>query len=201
MEHALAEADRIEVRDDHYCFGCGRLNPFGLKLTFYRSPDGVLAPFTPEQRHEGYTGVVHGGIVTTVLDEVMAWALYAQEIWAVTGDLKVRFRRPVAVGAPTIASGENRRVAQPDRRGRGVACRSGIRPDPGGCHVEPLSASPSTGRCLAGAVSARSDGVRQLSPEGSARFSGVAAAGTGGSARWSSCRGIGRRPRIGQARA
>ena len=104
MEHPLAEADRILVRDDHYCFGCGRLNPFGLKLTFYRTADGVLAPFTPERRHEGYTGVVHGGIVTTVLDEVMAWALYAREIWAVTGDLRVRFRRPVAVGAPTIAS-------------------------------------------------------------------------------------------------
>ncbi len=104
MEHALAKADRIEVRDDHYCFGCGRLNPFGLKLTFFRTPEGVLAPFTPEQRHEGYTGVVHGGIVTTLLDEVMAWALYAQEIWAVTGDLKVRFRRPVTVDVPTIAA-------------------------------------------------------------------------------------------------
>ena len=104
MEHALAEAERIEVRDDHYCFGCGRLNPFGLKLTFFRSAESVLSPFTPEQRHEGYTGVVHGGIVTTVLDEVMAWALYAQEIWAVTGDLKVRFRQPVTVGISTIAA-------------------------------------------------------------------------------------------------
>lgn len=104
MEHALAEAERIEVRDDHFCFGCGRLNAYGLQLTFYRTTDGVLSLFTPEQRHEGYTGVVHGGIVTTVLDEVMAWALYAQEIWAVTGDLKVRFRRPVAVGVPTIAA-------------------------------------------------------------------------------------------------
>ena len=106
MEHALTQSDRIDVRDDHHCFGCGRLNPFGLKLTFYRSQEGVLAPFTPEQRHEGYTGVVHGGIVTTVLDEVMAWALYAEEIWAVTGDLRVRFRRPVAVGVPTIASAQ-----------------------------------------------------------------------------------------------
>lgn len=103
MEQTLAEAERIEVRDDHYCFGCGRLNPFGLKLTFFRTAGGVLSPFMPEQRHEGYTGVVHGGIVTTVLDEVMAWALYAQEIWAVTGDLNVRFRRPVTVGVSTIA--------------------------------------------------------------------------------------------------
>ncbi len=101
----LDEMDRIVLRDDHDCFGCGRLNPFGLKLRFYRTNIGVVAPFTPEQRHEGYTGVVHGGIVTTLLDEVMAWALYAKGIWAVTGDLRVRFRLPVEVGVPTLATG------------------------------------------------------------------------------------------------
>lgn len=64
-----------------------------------------MAHFTPEQRHEGYTGVVHGGIVTTILDEVMAWALYAEGIWAVTGELWVRFRRPLVVGQATEAFG------------------------------------------------------------------------------------------------
>lgn len=103
--HSQANHARIVVRDDHHCFGCGRLNPYGLRLRFFRTAAGVLAPFTPEQRHEGYTGVVHGGIVTTVLDEVMAWALYAEGIWAVTGELRVRFRRPVPVGEETEASG------------------------------------------------------------------------------------------------
>lgn len=105
MSTSQGDGARIEVRDDHHCFGCGRLNPYGLRLHFFRTESGVLAPFTPEQRHEGYTGVVHGGIVTTVLDEVMAWALYAEGIWAVTGDIRVRFRRPVVVGEATEASG------------------------------------------------------------------------------------------------
>jgi acyl-coenzyme A thioesterase PaaI-like protein len=102
----LPEAARIRVRDDHHCFGCGRLNPHGLHMHFYQHDGGVMAPFTPERRHEGYTGVVHGGIITTVLDEVMAWALYAKDIWAVTGDIRVRFRRPVAVGVAAYAVGK-----------------------------------------------------------------------------------------------
>lgn len=105
QEPELLERDRIRVRDDHHCFGCGRLNAHGLHMHFYRHQDGVLAPFTPEKQHEGYTGVVHGGIITTVLDEVMAWALYDKEIWAVTGDIRVRFRRPVAVGVSAHAFG------------------------------------------------------------------------------------------------
>ena len=97
----------INARDDHYCFGCGRLNPWGLKLSFYANPDGsgIWAPWTPIQEHEGYEGIVHGGIVTTVLDEVMAWAGYHRGIWAVTGRISVGFRRPVEIGVPTRASG------------------------------------------------------------------------------------------------
>lgn len=102
---SLDPSEAIRVRDDHHCFGCGRLNPFGLQMSFYAHEGGVMSPFLPERRHEGYTGVVHGGIVTTVLDEVMAWALYANGIWAVTGDLHVRFRRPVEVGSATRATG------------------------------------------------------------------------------------------------
>ncbi|MGH2562233.1 MAG: PaaI family thioesterase [Thermomicrobiales bacterium] len=99
------KARRLTTRDDHHCFGCGRLNPSGLQLDFYRNERGVWAPFTPDRRQEGYTGIVHGGIITTVLDEVMAWALYAQEIWAVTARISVAFRKPVAVGVPTRAFG------------------------------------------------------------------------------------------------
>jgi acyl-coenzyme A thioesterase PaaI-like protein len=98
---------RLKVRDDHYCFGCGRLNPWGLKLSFYESADGsgLWAQWTPVRQHEGYDGIAHGGIVTTVLDEVMAWTAYRQRIWAVTGRIAVRFRRPVEIGVATRASG------------------------------------------------------------------------------------------------
>jgi acyl-coenzyme A thioesterase PaaI-like protein len=102
---ALATGTPLAVRDDHYCFGCGGLNPYGLHLHFYRNEDGngVWAPWTPVREHEGFTGIAHGGIITTVMDEVMGWALYAEDIWAVTGRLAVAFRRPVEIGVPTRA--------------------------------------------------------------------------------------------------
>ena len=107
-ERAGGGADRrLAVPADHRCFGCGRLNPHGLKLEFFGREDGSLlwAPFTPTRDHEGFQGVVHGGIVSAVLDEVMGWALFARDVWAVTGRLSVAFRRPVEVGVATRASG------------------------------------------------------------------------------------------------
>ncbi len=97
---------RINVDLDHNCFGCGSDNAHGLHLTFY--PDdrgGVWSPFVAEDRFEGYTGMVHGGVISTVLDEVMAWSLYRNETWAVTGSLSVRFRAPVMIGERTRAVG------------------------------------------------------------------------------------------------
>jgi acyl-coenzyme A thioesterase PaaI-like protein len=100
-------APPLNVQRDHGCFGCGRLNPHGLRLEFFLAEDGeaVWTPFTPVAEHEGYAGVVHGGIVSAVLDEVMAWALYARGLWAVTGKIEVRFRWPLKVGVATRASG------------------------------------------------------------------------------------------------
>ncbi len=97
----------INSADDHYCFGCGRLNPNGLHLHFYALEDGsgIWAPFTPAREQEGYMGMVHGGIITTVLDEVMAWSLYQLDIWAVTGRMSMAFKRPVEVGVETRAIG------------------------------------------------------------------------------------------------
>jgi acyl-coenzyme A thioesterase PaaI-like protein len=98
---------RLNVRNDHYCFGCGHLNPWGLKLSFYENPDGVSiwAPWTPRREHEGYGGIAHGGIISTVLDEVMAWSGYLRQIWAVTAKINVNFRKPVEIGVPTRAIG------------------------------------------------------------------------------------------------
>jgi acyl-coenzyme A thioesterase PaaI-like protein len=120
------EGRPLVVRSDHGCFGCGRLNPHGLRLAFRTLPDslgpGVWARFTPERTFEGYAGVVHGGIISTVLDELMAWALYERGIWAVTAQLAVRFRRPIVVGAATRVIG--RLVAD---RGRLVETSGEIR--------------------------------------------------------------------------
>jgi uncharacterized protein (TIGR00369 family) len=77
------------------CFGCGDLNPKGLKLAF-RLEDGVaVAEFDPDPQHRGYPGVMHGGLVATVLDEAMGWAIYGEGVWAMTARMQVRFRRSV----------------------------------------------------------------------------------------------------------
>jgi len=104
------------VRDDHFCFGCGRLNAHGLQLQFAVTPerDGVWAPFRPSRAHEGFAEIVHGGIVTAVLDEVMGWALFARGIWAVTATIEVKFRKPVAVDVTTRAIGRIRPRSRPD---------------------------------------------------------------------------------------
>jgi acyl-coenzyme A thioesterase PaaI-like protein len=103
---AVGSGERINVDLDHNCFGCGRLNEHGLQLDFHADErGGVWADFVPAERFEGYTGMVHGGVISAVLDEVMAWSLYRQETWAVTAEMSVRYRAPVQVGELTRATG------------------------------------------------------------------------------------------------
>lgn len=92
----------VRALNDHNCFGCGALNPIGLHLRFYVLDDGngVWAPWTPTSDYEGYGGMIHGGIISTLMDEILAWSLYARETWAVTARLNTTFRKPVRVGEP-----------------------------------------------------------------------------------------------------
>ena len=81
---------------DHHCFGCGNTNPAGLRLRFRPLIDGgVWANFTPTRDHEGYMGMTHGGILSTILDEAMSWAVTHAGDLGVTARMSVSFRRPV----------------------------------------------------------------------------------------------------------
>lgn len=114
----------IRALEEHNCFGCGTLNAAGLHLHFYELPGeaGVWAPFTPTTAFEGYGGMIHGGIVSTMLDEIMAWSLYRTGTWAVTATMSTRFRKPVEVGVPV------RLVGWPERdRGRVIETRGEVR--------------------------------------------------------------------------
>ncbi|HEX2952970.1 MAG TPA: PaaI family thioesterase [Bacillota bacterium] len=89
------------LRDDGYCYACGKENPVGLHLTFHYEPDGsVNTVFTPEKTHQGYAEVVHGGILATLADESMAHVLIARGIAAMTARLEVAYKRPARVGEP-----------------------------------------------------------------------------------------------------
>ena len=83
---------------NQWCFACGPKNPIGLKMQFQEMAGSYCAKFTAGLEHQGYDGIVHGGIVSTLLDEVMARYIYAQGVNAVTARLEVRFRQPTPIG-------------------------------------------------------------------------------------------------------
>lgn len=85
------------------CFVCGLENDFGLKLSFYKEEDGsVVVNYTVPDRYQGYPGVVHGGIVTTMLDEILGRvsAVDAPNRFMFTAKLTTRYRHPVPTEKP-----------------------------------------------------------------------------------------------------
>lgn len=90
---------------NRWCFACGPENPIGLKLTFTEEEDKYMARFTAGREHQGYDGVVHGGIVSTLLDEIMARYPYAKGLTSVTARLEVRYRQPTPVGVELTVTG------------------------------------------------------------------------------------------------
>lgn len=85
--------------DDQMCFCCGPRNPIGLKLKFEETPEGrTRTVWTPRQEHQGFKDIVHGGLVATVLDEVMIRMLYHRGIPAVTGTMETKLLKPLRAG-------------------------------------------------------------------------------------------------------
>jgi len=106
--------------NSRYCFLCGMENPIGLKLFFYQDDDGrVTVRFTPGEEHQGYPGVLHGGIVCALLDETIGRTLVRDDIWAMTVSLDVRFRQPVPLGQELTVIGEIVRLRSRTMEGRG----------------------------------------------------------------------------------
>jgi len=87
------------------CFVCGPNNPIGLKLAFREENEKYITEFTAGPEHQSYDGIVHGGIVSTVLDEIMAGYIYAKGFNAVTARLEVRYRQSTPIGQPLTVVG------------------------------------------------------------------------------------------------
>ena len=106
MNDEVSKETRASILSARSCFACGPDNPRGLRLAFETSEGGeMIAEWIPQPELEGYQGIVHGGIVSTVLDEAMAKAVDATGAEALTAELRVRFRQQVSSGCPVHVRG------------------------------------------------------------------------------------------------
>jgi acyl-coenzyme A thioesterase PaaI-like protein len=96
-----------ELPHTHHCFVCGESNAAGLKLRFTTDGRIVHARFQLRDAHIGFRGIVHGGILTTVMDEIMVWACAVPtRRFAFCAELIARFLNPVKPDDEIVATGE-----------------------------------------------------------------------------------------------
>jgi uncharacterized protein (TIGR00369 family) len=88
----------VEFADDGYCFVCGPKNPIGLKLVFSFDGKRMKTEFVPQKEHQGYMNIIHGGIISTLLDEAMVKLAIEMGMPAVTAQMDIRLRKAVNVG-------------------------------------------------------------------------------------------------------
>jgi acyl-coenzyme A thioesterase PaaI-like protein len=100
----VADGQAFELAP-HNCFACGTLNEHGLGLAIHVEPGRSWTELELQPQFEGWEGIAHGGILCTILDEVMAWALVGEDNWGVTARMSVDFKKPVPVGTRLRAVG------------------------------------------------------------------------------------------------
>jgi len=94
----------MELTDDGYCFVCGHKNPIGLKLDFLFDGNTIKTEFTGSKEHQGYVNIVHGGIISTLLDEAMVKLAIALDMPVVTAQMEIRLRKALKVGEKIIVT-------------------------------------------------------------------------------------------------
>ncbi len=102
------EASQTKLPNSRHCFGCGIENSNGLAMAFYQvGPNRVASEITVPEHFQGYPGVVHGGIVASMLDEIVGRVLFTDdpERMMMTAKLVTRYRKPVPVGEPLRVEG------------------------------------------------------------------------------------------------
>ena len=86
------------------CFGCGSDNPIGLKLSYRIEGENVVADFVPREEHQGWPGITHGGIIASLLYEVMENYPYQNGIVAMIRSMETRFLKPISTGQAITAN-------------------------------------------------------------------------------------------------
>jgi uncharacterized protein (TIGR00369 family) len=91
-------------KEGEMCFACGQKNPVGLKLNFAWDGRVARAEFTPNKFHQGWAGVVHGGIISCLLDEAMSYAALFSGMNSLTATMQTRFRHPLQIDEPLVVT-------------------------------------------------------------------------------------------------
>jgi len=112
-EILVTEDGRRYAFADHHCFACGAENPIGMRLRIEIGDGVARTSWVGGHDFVGWSDKLHGGIIATLLDEVMAWAPSSFDSWAVTAEMAVRYRSPAAPGEELHAVG---RVVERRRR-------------------------------------------------------------------------------------
>ncbi len=150
--------------EPHNCFACGELNEHGLRLKLHLGERRSWADFVLDDRFEGWAGIIHGGIIATILDEVMAWALVAEDNWGVTARMAIDFKRR-------------------SWSGRRSAARAGSSDRDGGWSTRPARSSTPTAVVLATAeavyAAAGEERKRELMAQYGVRIRNARATGAG----------------------
>ena len=106
--------------DTNMCFGCGQNNPIGLKLNFSWDGKAARAEFTPSEFYQGWPGIVHGGIIATMLDEAMGQAILFSGLNCVTAQMQVNYKQPILTDDDLIITGSisknNRRFVEAEAK-------------------------------------------------------------------------------------
>ena len=111
-----------QLRDNQKCYVCGTKNPAGLAVEFEidKAERSISATFVPSDIHQGFEGIVHGGILSALLDEAMAKLAFNLGIPAVTAEMTVKFKAPSAPGEELFISGritqETKKLIQAEAR-------------------------------------------------------------------------------------
>jgi len=107
---------------DNYCFACGPDNPIGLHMQVRYVPDGAETQITLSREFQGWKDVIHGGVVATLLDEIMAHAVLEHLGEAITTSLTVSYRTALKVGQTIDVIGRIK-----ERKSRGAVAVAEIR--------------------------------------------------------------------------
>lgn len=90
-------------KEGYDCFGCCPDNPLGVHMEFYEDGDDIVSFWNPKTHYQGWINTMHGGILSTLIDETAAWTVFRKlQTSGVTTHLEVRYKKPVMTTDPQI---------------------------------------------------------------------------------------------------